>query len=79
MISPLVMWEHSEDWFVTSYKMQEKIKSGERMVNLSLKDDEMEFLSGHIVDSRNLFPATGYLVIKFFIVLPLMISNFLNF
>lgn len=63
MIAPLVMWEHSEDWYVTTYKMQEKIKSGERLVNISLKDDEMEFLSGHVVDGRNLFPATGYLVL----------------
>jgi len=22
MISPLIRWEHSEDWYVTSYKMQ---------------------------------------------------------
>ncbi|XP_075218277.1 fatty acid synthase 3 [Lycorma delicatula] len=63
MIAPLICWEHSEDWYVTSYRMQEKIKSGERLISFSLKDDEMEFISGHVIDGRNLFPATGYLVL----------------
>lgn len=62
MISPLVKWEHSEDWYVTSYRLQEKIKSGERTISISLNDEDMEFMAGHIIDGRNLFPATGYLV-----------------
>lgn len=62
MISPLVRWEHSEDWYVTSYRLQEKIKSGERTISISLSDEDMEFMTGHIIDGRNLFPATGYLV-----------------
>nr|XP_050849711.1 fatty acid synthase-like [Vespula vulgaris] len=61
MISPLVRWEHSDDWFVASYKMQEKIVSGERMVEISIIDEDFEFISGHVIDGRNLFPATGYL------------------
>jgi hypothetical protein len=36
--------------------------SGERSVVVSLDDDEMEYLSGHVIDGRNLFPAMGYLV-----------------
>lgn len=62
MIAPLVRWEHSEDWYVTMYRVQDKIKSGERNILISLKDDECEYLSGHVIDGRNLFPATGYLV-----------------
>lgn len=62
MIAPLVRWEHSEDWYVTMYRVQDKIKSGERNILISLKDDEYEYLSGHVIDGRNLFPATGYLV-----------------
>ena len=62
MISPLVRWEHSEDWYVTSYRMQEKIKSGERTVMINVNDEEQEFYTGHVIDGRNLFPATGYLV-----------------
>ncbi|KAK3908916.1 Fatty acid synthase [Frankliniella fusca] len=61
MISPLVRWEHSEDWYVTSYRMQEKIKSGERTVIINVNDEEQEYYTGHVIDGRNLFPATGYL------------------
>jgi len=42
--------------------MQEKSNSGERSVVISLKDEERKYLSGHIVDGINLFPAMGYLV-----------------
>ncbi|CAK1541813.1 unnamed protein product [Leptosia nina] len=63
MISHLVEWEHSEDWYVTSYKAQEKMKSGERTVKMSIADEDSEFMAGHVVDGRNLYPATGYLVL----------------
>ncbi|XP_023313670.1 fatty acid synthase-like [Trichogramma pretiosum] len=61
MLSHLIKWEHSEDWFVTSYRLQEKITSGERLVSVTLADEDFEFMSGHVIDGRNLFPATGYL------------------
>ena len=63
MISPLVRWEHSDDWYVTSYRMQEKIVSGERVVDVSLSDEDFEFIAGHMIDGRILFPATGYLTL----------------
>ncbi|KAM3963796.1 fatty acid synthase-like [Aphomia sociella] len=63
MLSHLVEWEHSEDWYVTSYKAQEKMKSGERTVRMSIADEDSEFMAGHVVDGRNLYPATGYLVL----------------
>lgn len=61
MISPLIKWEHSDDWYVTSYKSQQKITSGERIVKISITDSDYESMAGHIIDGRNLFPATGYL------------------
>lgn len=61
MISPLIKWEHSDDWYVTSYQSQQKIASGERNVTVALTDSDYEQLAGHIIDGRNLFPATGYL------------------
>ncbi|OXU25389.1 hypothetical protein TSAR_001850 [Trichomalopsis sarcophagae] len=61
IISPLIKWQHSEDWYVTSFKSNQKITSGERIVKVSLSDTEYEFLAGHVVDGRNLYPATGYL------------------
>ena len=42
--------------------MQGKSKSGERSVAISLQDEEKKYLSGHVIDGRNLFPAMGYLV-----------------
>lgn len=41
------------------------IKAGERNINISLKEEELEYIAGHVVDGRNLFPATGYLVSQF--------------
>ncbi|KAG8225765.1 hypothetical protein J437_LFUL005724, partial [Ladona fulva] len=63
MISPLVRWEHSDEWFVNAYKMEEKITSCERAVAVQLTEEEDEFYAGHVIDGRNLFPATGYLAI----------------
>jgi len=42
--------------------MQGKSNSGERSVVISLQDEERKYLSGHVIDGRNLFPAMGYLV-----------------
>lgn len=61
MISPHIKWEHSEDWYVMSYKRQEKIAAGERIVEVALTDEDFEYMSGHVIDGRNLLPATGYL------------------
>ncbi|XP_072750344.1 fatty acid synthase-like [Anoplolepis gracilipes] len=61
MISPSIKWNHSEDWYVMCFKTQKKITSGERIVNVTLKDETFEYISGHVIDGRNLVPATGYL------------------
>jgi hypothetical protein len=42
--------------------LQQKMMSGERSVTISLQEESMEYLSQHVIDGRNLFPATGYLV-----------------
>ncbi|XP_047362716.1 fatty acid synthase-like [Vespa velutina] len=61
MISPLIRWKHSDDWFVADFKRQERIDSGERIFEISIDYEEYQYVSGHMVDGRNLFPATGYL------------------
>lgn len=49
MISPLIKWDHSEDWYVMKFSIQ-KSGSGERKVTISL--DEDDYMSGHIIDGE---------------------------
>ncbi|KMQ97230.1 fatty acid synthase [Lasius niger] len=63
MISPSVRWEHSDDWYVTTYKMQKKVTSGERIINLTLANANFEYMAGHIIDGKNFVPAIGYLAL----------------
>ncbi|XP_018393294.1 PREDICTED: fatty acid synthase-like [Cyphomyrmex costatus] len=60
MISPLIRWNHSENWFVPS-QGQEFIESRGRYVKVKLEDEDYEYMNGHVIDGRNLLPATGYL------------------
>lgn len=50
MLSPLVRWEHSEDWFVTKFELQKTSNSWERIVKVCLKDQEYDAIDGHIID-----------------------------
>lgn len=60
MLSPLVKWEHSEDWFVSKFELHRTTHSWERKVKLSLKDHDYDTIEGHIIDgttySKILFP-----------------------
>jgi len=55
-------WDHSNDWYVTTFKMQKKITVGERIVNLSIKTENFDYMVGHVIDGMSLIPATGYLI-----------------
>lgn len=57
----MIRWEHSYDWFITHFTKQETLASGERMVSISIVDEDFEYIKGHVIGGRNLFPATGYL------------------
>nr|XP_033197779.1 fatty acid synthase-like [Bombus vancouverensis nearcticus] len=62
MVSPYIRWEHSEDWFVPVYTQRQKITTAERMIDVALKDENYEYIMHHVIDGRNLVPATGYLI-----------------
>ncbi|CAH2098691.1 unnamed protein product [Euphydryas editha] len=62
MLAHLVEWVHNENWFTSMYEQINNVSSEERTVKLSVSSDESTFLLGHVVDGRQLFPATGYLV-----------------
>ncbi|KAL6430383.1 hypothetical protein ACFW04_007806 [Cataglyphis niger] len=68
MISPSVRWEHSDDWYVTAFKMQKKVTSGEKNIKLSLMNENFEYMAGHVIDGENLIPATAYLTLVWEIV-----------
>lgn len=52
MISSLIRWEHSEDWFVTKFESQKSNRSGERHIVLNISDQEFEYISGHTIDGN---------------------------
>ncbi|XP_012280372.1 fatty acid synthase [Orussus abietinus] len=59
MISPCIRWDHSEDFFVMSQKVEEM--SGERTLNISLRNEQYEYMDGHVVQGTNLLPGAGFL------------------
>ncbi|KAJ8958013.1 hypothetical protein NQ318_002015, partial [Aromia moschata] len=59
MISPRIKWNHDRDWFVMKLKTKSTREQAKFAIRLDTKD--WSFLSGHIIDGRNLFPASGYL------------------
>ncbi|XP_075219330.1 fatty acid synthase-like isoform X2 [Lycorma delicatula] len=61
MIAPHIIWDHSKDWFISLYSIVNNVRSSDKTFKISLRDDELEYLSGHVIDGRNLFPAIGYL------------------
>ena len=63
MISPLVKWEHTEDRFVPVYKQGQEITTLDRLVNIELSNEAFEYMAHHVIDGRNLVPATGYLML----------------
>ncbi|XP_046415450.1 fatty acid synthase-like isoform X1 [Neodiprion fabricii] len=63
MISPLIRWEHSEDWYVARVPKEEKLKTGRRVIDIDFGSEEFGWLLGHVVDGRHLIPGTGYLIL----------------
>lgn len=60
-ISPLIKWDHNEDWFTAKFDTMKDGRSGERTCKIALTDHDYEYVTGHVIDGRVLFPATGYL------------------
>ncbi|XP_018362103.1 PREDICTED: fatty acid synthase [Trachymyrmex cornetzi] len=61
MIAPSIRWEHTDDWYVTAFKLQKKVTSGERTLTMNITDENFEYMNGHVIDGKNLIPAMGYL------------------
>ncbi|XP_029159596.1 fatty acid synthase-like [Nylanderia fulva] len=63
MISHLVRWDHSEDWYVYRYSGQRKLNIRETAISIRTTEDEFMYITGHVVNGKNLLPATGYLLL----------------
>ena len=60
-ISHLIKWNHSKDYIVTKHPDYFNYMTGNRPYSVDILDRKFKFLTGHCLDGRNLFPATGYL------------------
>jgi len=71
MLSSLVQWDHSDSWEVPTAAEFLALSSGGSgsgsassvEISVSSPDSEDAYLTGHVIDGRVLFPATGYLVL----------------
>lgn len=51
-ISPLIKWNHSQDWFVASFGLDGGIKNGENRYSVNVLENEWNYLSGHVIDGK---------------------------
>lgn len=64
MTASMIEWDHSLEWSVANFAGKGSSRSGECVIDVDLSKDADAYLSGHAIDGRVLFPATGYLVRK---------------
>ena len=60
-ISPLIEWDHSKNLVVTKFPDHFNLLQNDQWTNFDIMDQASQYMSGHCVDGRILFPATGYL------------------
>lgn len=60
-ISPLIKWDHSKDLMITKFPDYFNVLKGDQVASFDLMEPKAQFLAGHCIDGRTLFPATGYL------------------
>lgn len=58
MISPLIKWDHAEDWYVMKFELKQSGQSGERKVTISLDNDA--YIAGHVIDGKKKFNIYTY-------------------
>ncbi|KAL7024413.1 hypothetical protein ACKWTF_013028 [Chironomus riparius] len=76
MIAPSIKWDHKNSYYIPSWKDKQH---NQHIVNINLSDPEFEFISGHEIDGRILFPATGYLYLAWKLMAAQNFENFNKF
>jgi fatty acid synthase, animal type len=59
MISPILKWNHDDDHFVPYFDSFSNYST--RNLVLNLNDKNLEFMKGHVIGNRVLFPAAGWI------------------
>ncbi|XP_071569269.1 fatty acid synthase-like isoform X2 [Temnothorax nylanderi] len=78
MISPLIRWDHLEDLFVMRACQKKIIDKKEIVVSISTSNEEFAYLTGHVVNEKNLFPAMGYLFYIWEMIASLKNQEYIN-
>ena len=60
-LSPLIKWNHDKDHLVTKYPEYFYAFTSVQYITIDTMQPKWKFLTGHCIDGRILFPATGYL------------------
>ncbi|XP_071569313.1 fatty acid synthase-like [Temnothorax nylanderi] len=78
MISPLIRWDHLENLFVMRACQKMIIDKKEIVVSISTSNEEFAYLTGHVVNEKNLFPAMGYLFYIWEMIASLKNQEYIN-
>lgn len=61
-LSHLLKWNHEKKYFVAKFPSYFNFLTPTIKFKVDLVDANQKFFSGHVIDGRILFPATGYLI-----------------
>ncbi|XP_024893544.1 fatty acid synthase-like, partial [Temnothorax curvispinosus] len=78
MISPLIRWDHSKDFYVFRHSERKIIDTREIHINIDITDVTFVYLTGHVINEKNLFPATGYLFLLWEMIASLEKQEYIN-
>jgi len=60
------------------HSVNKKIHKKEIVVNINIIEEEFEYLTGHVINEKNLFPAMGYLYLIWEMITSLRKQAFTN-
>ncbi|XP_072763442.1 fatty acid synthase-like [Anoplolepis gracilipes] len=78
MISHLIRWDHSDNWYTYQYTKQRKFDCGEAIITIDITTEEFAYMAGHVINGKNLFPAVGYLFLTWQMIGWLKKKNYLD-